>query len=271
MRLTGRSEIRIAWKALSTVLSIFTIPLTLYLVKLILNLNLQLGFTPILEKILTFYFLPVLLGFLEHDFWPGARVAITKILKRISNSAQLLLILRVIIIAIPMLIKQSLTSILVILGFVVCAILIGHLLGGPPAELRPTLAAALASRWVAPALILARLNHSTREIAPIFLTYLIGGALLMKLYGRWVWRSKPSSRDSRYTASIPWFPGGCNRMPLSRLTVAAPARGLKNRIRCGFKYQALFKIQKVAVRKNRLLQLARLGIRKPFAAARRKA
>jgi len=95
LRLTGRSEIRIAWKALSTVLSIFTIPLTLYLVKLILNLNLQLGFTPILEKILTFYFLPVLLGFLAHDFWPGARVAITKILKRISNSAQLLLIITV--------------------------------------------------------------------------------------------------------------------------------------------------------------------------------
>jgi hypothetical protein len=25
-----------------------------------------------------------------------------------------------------------------------------------------------------------------REIAPVFLTYLIGGVLLMKLYGRWV-------------------------------------------------------------------------------------
>jgi hypothetical protein len=73
LRLTGHSEIRIAWQALSTVLSIFTIPLTLYLVKLILNLNLQLGFNPVLEKIVTFYLLPVLLGFLAHDFWPGAK------------------------------------------------------------------------------------------------------------------------------------------------------------------------------------------------------
>jgi hypothetical protein len=69
------------------------------------------------------------------------------------------------------------------------AILIGPLLGGPPPESRPTLAAALATRWLPPALALAAINHSTREVAPALITYLFAGALQMMVYARLVKRS----------------------------------------------------------------------------------
>jgi hypothetical protein len=94
--------------------------------------------------------------------------------------------LLVLIIAVPVIFSQHIVNILIVVGFVACAILIGHLLGGPPPELRPTLAAALATRWLPPALALAAVNHSTREVAPVLITYLFAGALLMMLYGRLV-------------------------------------------------------------------------------------
>jgi bile acid:Na+ symporter, BASS family len=195
LKLAGDSQIGLAWQALAVVLSIFTIPLTVFVAERILDLKLELGFAPVVQKILIFYVLPVAGGFLVHALWPGAGATIRKLLNPVSKGAQTLLLLLVLILAVPLLLKVGVVSILLVLGFVASAILIGHLLGGPPQELRPTLAAALATRWVAPALILARVNHSTREVAPVLLTYLIGGALLMMLYGRWV--KKPWRQEER--------------------------------------------------------------------------
>jgi hypothetical protein len=88
--------------------------------------------------------------------------------------------------AVPLILKQGAAPILIVLAFVAVSILIGHLMGGPPESLRPALAATLAGRWVAPALVLANENGWTRQLAPILLTYVLGGALLMIVYQRWV-------------------------------------------------------------------------------------
>lgn len=202
LKLAGDSQIGLAWQALAVVLSIFTVPLTVFVAERILDLKLALGFGPVVEKVLIFYVLPVAGGFMVHGQWPGVGAAIRKIVNPVSHGAHAILLLLVLILAVPLLLKVGAVSILLVLSFVASAILIGHLLGGPPQELRPTLAAALATRWVAPALILARVNHSTREIAPILLTYLIGGALMMMLYGRWVKNLPPSVERSETSPSL---------------------------------------------------------------------
>ena len=193
VKIGGDSKIGLAWQALAVVLCIFTIPLTVLLGERIHGLSLELGITAVLKKILILYLLPILAGFLVRHFWPEASDSLGKTLKPISTFAGLLLLLLVMIIAVPVIFSQHAINLLIVVVFVACAILIGNLLGGPPPELRPTLAAALATRWLPPALALAAVNQSTREVAPVLITYLFAGTLLMMVYGRLV--KQPSSNE----------------------------------------------------------------------------
>jgi predicted Na+-dependent transporter len=189
VKIGGDEKIGLAWQALAVVLCVFTIPLTLLLAERIRGLSVELGIAEVLKKILILYLVPQLAGFLVRHLWPTAGDSLGKILKHVSTFAGLLLVLLVLIMAVPLLFSQHIVNILIVVGFVACAILISHLLGGPPPELRPTLAGALATRWIAPALVLAQINHSTREIAPVLITYVFAGVLLMMVYGRLVKRA----------------------------------------------------------------------------------
>jgi predicted Na+-dependent transporter len=190
VRIGGDEKVGLAWQALAVPLSIFTIPLTVLLVDKFLGLSVEIGTWAVLKKILILYLLPISAGFLVRELWPAVADSLSKALKHVSTVAGLLLALLVLIIAVPVIFSQHAVNLLVVVAFVVCAILTGHLLGGPPAELRPTLAAALATRWLPPALALAGVNHSTREVAPVLITYLFAGALLMMIYGRLVKRPR---------------------------------------------------------------------------------
>lgn len=192
-KIGGDEKIGLAWQALAVVLSIFTIPLTLLLVDKFLGRTLELGTTAVLKKISILYLLPIIAGFLVRQLWPATADALGKVLKHVSTVGGLLLVLLVLLIAVPVIFSQHAVNLLIVVGFVACAILIGHLLGGPPPELRPTLAAALATRWLPPALALAAVNQSTREVAPVLITYLFAGVLLMIVYARLVKQPASSS------------------------------------------------------------------------------
>ncbi len=193
-RLTG-TAFGLAWQTISLILSIVTIPLALLIVQRIFDLRLNLGIKPVVLKILIFYLAPVAIGMAIRKGWPHAAARLLRPLNKFARVAMALIVLLILPLAFVALSKQEISSIALVFLFVACSILIGHVVGGPDARLRPLLAAGLATRWIALPLILARVNNSTREVAPLLVAYLFSGTLLVAAYGRWLNRhSLPAGR-----------------------------------------------------------------------------
>jgi BASS family bile acid:Na+ symporter len=85
--------------------------------------------------------------------------------------------------------------------FVVIGLGVGHLLGGPDSHDRAVLALATASRH--PAVALAVVHDST-ELLPVLgivLIVLVAGAVLGKVYAKWIARSRPVAPEDRPQAA----------------------------------------------------------------------
>jgi predicted Na+-dependent transporter len=191
LKLKGDPDLSFAWQALALAMSIVTIPITLIIVQMALHLQFDLAIKQVFLKILVFYLLPTILGFTLTQLAPHHGKTALRIAKPISTVVMLLLVALVLVIAVVKLLTMSAVALLSVLAFVACAIFIGHLMGGPPEDCRPVLATALALRWPAPALVLANENGWTQQVLPIILAYLLGGVVLMAIYGRWQNRHAP--------------------------------------------------------------------------------
>jgi BASS family bile acid:Na+ symporter len=182
LKLSGDQEISLAWQLTSALASIITIPITLLIVEYALGLQLDLGIGAVTKKIVLTYLVPVLVGIALQRFWLAVATKVARIAARVAKAASLLLVLLIAVIGTKPLIALGARSLLAVLLFVALAILVGHLLGAPPPSLRPTFATALATRWPAPAFVLAQLNGMLGPIAPVILAYLGFGSLLLSLY-----------------------------------------------------------------------------------------
>ena len=181
-KLSADAEISLAWQLTSVLLSIVTIPLTLLIVEDALGLQLNLGIGVVTKKILLVYLIPVVAGMLLQRLSLPIATVVARIAAPISKVASVLLVLLIAAIGAKPMLSLGMRSLLVVLLFVADAILVGNLLGAPPANLRPTLAAALATRFPAPAFVLANLNGILGSIAPVILAYLVFGSVLLALY-----------------------------------------------------------------------------------------
>lgn len=181
-KLSGDAESSLAWQLTSVLLSIVTIPLTLLIVEDKLGLQLNLGIGAVTKKILLAYLIPVVAGMLLQRLSLPIATAVARIAVPVAKVASLLLVLLIVVIGAKPLISLGARSLLAVLLFVAVAILVGHLLGAPPPNFRPTLAAALAMRFPAPAFVLAKLNGILGPIAPVILAYLVFGSILFGLY-----------------------------------------------------------------------------------------
>jgi BASS family bile acid:Na+ symporter len=189
--LSPDAEISMAWQLTSALLSIVTIPLTLLIVEYALGLQLNLGIAAVTKKIFLYYLIPVVAGMLLQRLSLSIATAVARIADPISNVASLLLLLVLVLIGAKPVISLGMRSLLTLLLFVVVAILVGHLLGAPPPNLRPTLAAALAKRIPAPAFVLAKLNGLLAPIAPVIVAYLVFGTVLLALYNKLLGKRDP--------------------------------------------------------------------------------
>jgi len=181
-KLSAEAETSVAWQLTSVLISIVTIPLTLLIVEGALGLQLNLGIGAVTKKILLVYLTPVVAGMLLQRLSLPIATTVARIAAPIAKVASLLLVLLIVVIGAKPVFLLGVRSLLTVLLFVAVAILVGHLLGAPPANFRPTLVAALATRFPAPAFVLAKLNGILGPIAPVILAYLIFGGILLGLY-----------------------------------------------------------------------------------------
>lgn len=177
-----------AWQAMSLVISIATIPATLLLFMHFLGVDLKLPVAEVAQQVLYNYFIPELAGL------GAARVFRQRIepVARVAGRWSRVLVLTIVAIAVAGTVLRaetlSVREWLFILLFSILAVAVGWLLGGSSASLRPTLAAALATRWPLPVMILARINHLLLSLLPVVVGYLIFGTALLWVVSKLVRR-----------------------------------------------------------------------------------
>jgi bile acid:Na+ symporter, BASS family len=191
LRESGNASLGLEWQALAFLLSVVTLPLTVALLQHLglVSSELNLTWGPVLLRSVLFFGAPVIVGFVVRRYWPSIADALVKPVGLAANVALIVLTLLVLPLALPIIWRAGFTLIAVTTAFVIVAIAVGHLFGGPERETRITLATLLAARFPVPALILAQANGATKVILPVVLIYVVAGSLLTPVYDRVAARS----------------------------------------------------------------------------------
>ncbi len=180
-KLEGNQKLSLAWFLTSILYCVILTPLCLKVIEEIFAVDLDLGFDNVLMKMLTFFLLPMLAGFLICRFVPGIVEPLKKILNPVLKITMLVLVIALLIVSVSLIIKQGLTNILLTLGFLIVALLIGMLFGYPEKQHGPILPSSLLMRLPASAIILVQINDSVMLYAPVILMYVLLGTIVMAI------------------------------------------------------------------------------------------
>lgn len=191
-KINGDTNISIAWMITAILLSVIMLPINLFIISKILNVNIDLGVDDVVMKLFIMFLLPMILGFLICKFIPKIVPGLMKILGLISKVASIIVIICVLIVAVPVLMNKSLISIGLILAFLLISLGLALLFELPGEKYGPILAYSVILRLPAPALVLAALNGMTRVFAPDLIAFLLLGIILMMIYSKLFYGKKKS-------------------------------------------------------------------------------
>ena len=176
--------------AATAALSVILIPIAMEICERIAGVPLAMRSRSVFAMAVTTVLLPLLIGI-------GVRTLAPKLADRVASPLAKVALLLLVASALPVLIGMvrpmlSLIGDGTILGlsaFALVAFVVGHLLGGPEAANRTTLALATASRHPAIALAIAHTNFPAQKLAvPVIFLYLIVSAVLSGVYLAWARR-----------------------------------------------------------------------------------
>lgn len=174
----------------SAAFSVIVIPLAMELFERIVDTPLRMPASTVAVTVATTIFLPLLIGISVKTLTPKLA---DRLVRPIALIALVLLILSALPViggaTRPMLSLVGDGTLLSITAFSVVGFVVGHLLGGPAQENRPTLALASASRHPAVALAIAHVNFPNQRLAmPAVFLYLMVCGILSAVYLAWVKR-----------------------------------------------------------------------------------
>ena len=189
-KINGDTNISMAWMITAILISVIMLPVNLFIISKVLNINIDLGIDDVMMKLFIMFLLPMTAGFLISRFTPGYVAGLKKIFDLISKAASVVLIICVLIIAVPVLMNKSLISIGLILAFLMITLGISLLFELPGEKFGPILAYSVVLRLPAPALVLAAINGMTKVYAPDLIAYLLIGIVLMMIYSKLIYGKK---------------------------------------------------------------------------------
>ena len=171
-------------------ISVIMLPVNLFIISKVLNINIDLGIDDVIMKLFIMFLLPMTAGFLISRFTPGYVAGLKKIFDLISKASSVVVIICVLIVAVPVLMNESLISIGLILAFLMITLGISMLFELPGEKFGPILAYSVVLRLPAPALVLAAINGMTKVYAPDLIAYLLIGIVLMMIYSKLIYGKK---------------------------------------------------------------------------------
>lgn len=189
-KINGDTNISIAWMITAIFLSVIMLPVNLFIISSILNVNINLGIVDVMMKLFIMFLLPMIAGFLISRFFPKHVPGIKKIFDLISKISMLVLMICILIISVPVLMSNSLVSLGLILAFLMITLGLSLLLELPGEKFGPILAYSVVLRLPAPALVLASINGMTKVLAPDIIAFLFFGIILMMIYSKVIYGKK---------------------------------------------------------------------------------
>jgi len=133
------------------------------------------------------FLMPLGLGMLVHWMVPTVAGRFGDPLMKIAGATMALSALVVLATGFHFIFKVGLPSLLAFAIFTMAAIVAGHLLGGPNASDRSSLAIACASRHIGLALLIAA-NAKGQTALALVVAYLLASAVVSIIYARWIRR-----------------------------------------------------------------------------------
>jgi BASS family bile acid:Na+ symporter len=186
----GRENYTIGLLVTSAACSVIVIPVAVELLERVVHIPMQMRARTVAMVVATTVFLPLLVGICVRTWAPKLA---ERLVKPMALTALVLLVLS----ALPVL-GGATGAMLSLIGdgtllsistFAVFGFVVGHLLGGPAHDNRPTLALASATRHPAVALAIAHANFPNQRLAmPAVLLYLMVCGVLSAIYLKWVKR-----------------------------------------------------------------------------------
>jgi len=187
----GRERYTIGLLVAMAALSIVLIPVTLELFEVISGIQLRMKAADVASVVATSIVIPLVLGIAVRAVWQSFA-------DRVANPIGLVAKLVLVIVFLPILFTSA-RGVLALIGdgtflalaaFAICALIVGHLLGGPHPEDRTVLALATSARHPAIALAIANANFPEEKLAgALVLIYMVLSGILAAPYLNWTKRA----------------------------------------------------------------------------------
>lgn len=166
-------------------LAIIITPLTINLFKTIFDLPIDVTAISIAKQVILVQFLPIGIGVLLQKLQPQLIEKISKPLSIISNLFFLIMILIILPVAISLIFKMDILSIVAILIMAIASLAIGHFLGGKDWHEQSALAIASVARNIGLVLFILLLNGVAKPFIPALVSYTVLGAVAAFPYSIW--------------------------------------------------------------------------------------
>jgi len=189
-KLEGDQNVSTAWMILTMILSLIFFPLILLSLEKYLDIDLKLGISDVLIKLMLLFIFPMSIGFLISKYFQGKAEILKKILIPLSKVAMITLIISLLISSVPMIISKGMIPVILLLSFIIVSLIIAHLMGSPGNEFGPILPYSIILRLPAPAVILTKLNNTMEIHLPVLISYTILAAIVMMVYNKIFFREK---------------------------------------------------------------------------------
>lgn len=187
LKVGGTPTYVVGLTAVTALLAIAFVPLSIALVGHLTGRDLQLGVRQVTRVVLSSVLVPLLTGMAVHRLRPHAA-------RRLARLALVSATIVLVIASVPLLVKTGPAMLRLVGDFTLVAIVVlvavglalGHLLGGPDGDDRTVLALSTATRHPGVALAATHVALPDRPaIAAAILLYLIVGAIASTPYARW--------------------------------------------------------------------------------------
>ncbi len=141
----------------------------------------------VFQQVMTVQFIPILLGIAINKWFPSLADNLLEPMSKISSIMFLGFAIILLVIALPMVLKVGIVTVIGVVFFITAAILAGHFLGGPEPETRLAIGLANSTRNAGLALALATMNFKDKPgilgaIAAIALLAFVADAIYASLY-----------------------------------------------------------------------------------------
>jgi BASS family bile acid:Na+ symporter len=177
MKAGGNASYAIGLLALSAVLAIVAVPVSMVLIGRAFGVPLKVPVSVIARVVGSSVLAPLLVGVLVRQFVPGAAARLTRPLSAIGSTVLLGLVVLILARSWPALLgTMGGFTMVAVVAFVLISLLAGHLLGGPDADDRTVLALSTASRHPGVALAIAGAigRNDASVSAAVMFAFLVG-------------------------------------------------------------------------------------------------